>query len=40
MVVDLCAGPLVAVEVTGADAVARVRAIVGPRDVEVGRRVR
>lgn len=40
LTLELCSGPLVALEVSGPEAVARVREIVGPRDVEVGKRVR
>jgi len=40
MVNEYSSGPLVALEVCGEDAVAQVRAVCGPRDVDVARRVR
>jgi nucleoside-diphosphate kinase len=40
MVNELSRGPFVALEVTGAGAVQRVRDLCGPRDIEVAKRVR
>jgi nucleoside diphosphate kinase len=40
MVNEYSSGPLVALEVEGEDAVFRVRAIAGPRDVDVAQRIR
>jgi nucleoside-diphosphate kinase len=40
MVNELSRGPAVAVEVTGPEAVAKMRALAGPRDIEVAKRVR
>lgn len=37
---ELCAGTLFALEISGPSAVARVREIVGPRDVDVAKRIR
>lgn len=37
---EYCSGPCIALEVTGPDAVERLRAIVGPRDIDVAKRVR
>ena len=40
MVNELSRGPCVALEVTGEDAVAKLREICGPRDIEAAKRVR
>ncbi len=40
MVNEYSRGPFVAIELTGNDAVQQLRDIAGPRDVEVGKRVR
>jgi nucleoside-diphosphate kinase len=40
LVRELNSGPLLALELAGEDAVARVREVVGPRDVELARKVR
>ena len=40
MVNELSRGPFAALEVSGADAVQRVRELCGPRDIEVAKRVR
>ncbi len=40
MVNEYSSGPLVAIEVLGEDSVIRVRAIAGPRDVDVAQRIR
>ncbi len=40
MVNEYSRGPFVAIEVSGPDAVSSLRAMAGPRDIEVGKRVR
>jgi nucleoside-diphosphate kinase len=40
MVNELSRGPVVAVEVTGPDAVTKMRDAAGPRDIEVAKRIR
>lgn len=40
LLTELSSGPLVALEVSGPEAVRRVREVVGPRDVEMARRLR
>lgn len=37
---EFAAGPMLAMEISGPDAVARVREVVGPREVEVAKRIR
>ena len=40
MLNEYSSGPMVALEIVGEDAVAQLRGMVGPRDVDVARRVR
>lgn len=40
MVGELCAGPAVVLQLRGADAVARIRAAAGPRDIDTAKRIR
>jgi len=40
MVNEYSRGPFLAIEITGTDAVSQLRQIAGPRDIEVGKRVR
>jgi hypothetical protein len=40
MLVEYSSGPLIALEVSGPDAVRRMRELAGPRDAEVARRIR
>lgn len=40
MSMEMCSGPMLVMELSGPDAVARVRAVAGPRDIDSAKRIR